>query len=117
MIILRWLVNALALLVVANVVPGFTVASLYVALIAAIILGLLNAVVKPILLILTLPINIVTLGLFTFVVNGVVIYLASTIVKGFDVATLSAAIWAAVVLWLISIVTSFALSDPVKPSV
>lgn len=112
MILLRWLINALALLIVANVVPGFTVVSLYAALVAAVILGLLNAVIRPILLILTLPINVLTLGLFTFVVNAIVIYLASTVVKGFDVANFGAAVWAAVALWLISIVTSFALSDP-----
>lgn len=114
MILLRWLINALALLIVANIVPGFTIASLYVALVAAVILGLLNAVVKPILIILTLPINILTLGLFTFVINGLVIYLASTIVKGFDIATFGAAVWAAIALWLISLVTLFALSDPVQ---
>lgn len=114
MVLLRWLINALALIIVANVVPGFTVSSLYAALIAAVILGLLNAVIRPIILLFTLPINVLTLGLFTFVVNAVVIYLASTIVKGFDVATFGAAIWAAVALWLVSLITSFAFSDPMR---
>lgn len=114
MVLLRWLINALALIIVANVVPGFTVSSLYAALIAAVILGLLNAVIRPIILLFTLPINVLTLGLFTFVVNAVVIYIASTIVKGFDVATFGAAIWAAVALWLVSLITSFAFSDPMR---
>lgn len=114
MVLLRWLINALALIMVANVVPGFTVSSLYAALIAAVILGLLNAVIRPIILLFTLPINVLTLGLFTFVVNAVVIYIASTIVKGFDVATFGAAIWAAVALWLVSLITSFAFSDPMR---
>lgn len=117
MIFLRWLINALALLIVANIVPGFTVLSLYAALVAALVLGLLNAIVRPLLLLLTLPINALTLGLFTFVINGLVIWMASTVVKGFDVATFGAAVWAAVILWLISLVTTFALADPLRPRV
>lgn len=114
MILLRWLINALALIIVANVLPGFEVSSLYAALIAAVVLGLLNAIIRPVLLVLTLPINILTLGLFTFIVNAFMIYLVATIVKGFDVATFGIAVWAAVILWLISLVTSYAFSDPEK---
>ena len=84
-ILFRWVINAVALIVVANVVPGFGVESFYNALIAALILGLVNALVRPLFFILTLPITILTLGLFTFVINAFMIWLVSTIVEGFVV--------------------------------
>ncbi|MDC1205230.1 phage holin family protein [Candidatus Pacebacteria bacterium] len=92
-IISRILVSALALLLAAYLVPGIEVESLYVAIIAAIILGILNLVVRPILIILTLPITIVTLGLFMFVINaGIFLFVASFIdgfvVNGFLIALL-----------------------------
>ena len=106
-IILRWVINALALLVVANIVPGFHVSGLYAALIAALILGLVNAVIRPILLLLTLPINILTLGLFTFVVNALMIWLVATIVKGFEVQGFVPALLAALILFVISLGTNW----------
>lgn len=105
-LLLQWLVNALALIVVANVLPGFTISSLFTALVLAVVLGVLNVIIRPILLLLTLPINILTLGLFTFIVNALVISLASTIVKGFDITSFGVAVWAAVILWFISWITA-----------
>ena len=106
-LLFRWLINAIALLIVANVVPGFHVSTFYSALIAALVLGLANAVVRPILLILTLPITIVTLGLFTFVVNALMILLVSTVVKGFTVEGFVPAFLAGLGLWAISMGTNW----------
>ncbi len=105
-LIFRWIINALAILAIASFIPGIDVASFYTALIAALVLGLVNALVRPILLILTLPVNIVTLGLFTFVVNALMVWLVSTIVKGFVVGGFSSAFLAALVLWVVSLATS-----------
>ncbi|NBS41716.1 phage holin family protein [bacterium] len=109
-LILRWLLNAIALVVVANVVPGFGVDTFYTALIAALVLGLVNALIRPILLILTLPINIMTLGLFTFVLNALMIWFASTIVKGFTVEGFVPAFLAGIILWVVSMGTNWLIT-------
>ncbi len=110
-ILFRWVLNALALLLVANIVPGFGVESLYSALIAAFVLGLVNALVRPLLFILTLPITILTLGLFTFVLNALMILLVSTMVKGFMVAGFTPALLAALLLWVISLATNWLIKQ------
>ncbi|MEI6498841.1 MAG: phage holin family protein [bacterium] len=102
MLLLRWLLNTLILLIVANIVPGVGFASFWAALIASVVIGLLNALVRPIIIILTLPINILTLGLFTFVINAVVFLIASSIVKGFEISSFGAALSAAIVYWLLT---------------
>ena len=84
-LILVWILNAVALLVVAYILPGITVASFGSALIAALVLGLLNTLVKPVLILLTLPITLVTLGLFLLVLNALVFWFAGSILKGFQV--------------------------------
>lgn len=84
-LLLIWLLNAVALLAVAYLLPGITVASFGSALIAALVLGLLNVIVKPILVFLTFPITIVTLGLFLLVINALVFWLAGSILRGFVV--------------------------------
>ncbi|MCX5590027.1 phage holin family protein [Alcaligenes endophyticus] len=101
-LLLIWILNAVALLVVAYVLPGITVASFGSALIAAILLGLLNALVKPILIVLTLPITIVTLGLFLFVLNALVFWLAGSIIKGFVVNGFWWAVLGAIIYSLVS---------------
>lgn len=104
--ILRWILSALAVFSTAWLVPGIRVANIWTALIAALVIGLLNAIVRPILLFLTLPINILTLGLFTLIVNGILFYLASSIVKGFDIANFWTAVLGAIVymvaMWIVS---------------
>lgn len=85
-IIARILLNALALLLVAYYIPGIEVANLYTAIISAVILGLLNLVVKPILILLTLPITLLTLGLFTFVINAGLFLFAASFIEGFTVS-------------------------------
>ena len=84
-LLLVWILNAISLLIVAYLLPGITVASFGSALIAALVLGLLNTLVKPVLILLTLPITVVTLGLFLLVVNALVFWFAGTILSGFRV--------------------------------
>lgn len=108
-LLIIWILNAVALLVVAYILPGITVASFGSALIAALVLGLLNALVKPVLLVLTLPITIVTLGLFLFVLNALVFWLAGSLIKGFVVqgfwwAMLGALIYSVISGFLIGLV-------------
>ncbi len=84
-ILVNWLISALAVIISSYVLPGVHVASFGIALISALVLGILNAFLKPLLVILTLPINILTLGLFTFVINTLVILLAARLVDGFEI--------------------------------
>jgi len=105
-LILRWLLNTIALFIVATVVPGFHYRSLITLAIAALILGLLNAIVRPILFLLTLPLTIVTLGLFLIVLNAVMLELTAWLVSGFRIDSFGWACVGAVVLGLISLITS-----------
>ncbi len=107
--LLRWLVSALALLLVTKLVAGFHVETFYSALIAALIVGLFNAIIRPVLIVLTLPVSIVTLGLFTFVINAVLLLLASTIVKGFTIDGFLPALMGALILWAVSTLTNWML--------
>lgn len=107
--LLTWLVTAIALMITAYIVPGFAVNSFGAALIAAIVLGLVNAIIKPLLVILTLPLTILTLGLFLFVVNGIVIWLAGAITPGFQVTGLLPALVGSIVLTLINSGLNFLL--------
>ncbi|WP_353151884.1 phage holin family protein [Pollutimonas bauzanensis] len=101
-LILVWILNAVALLVVAYILPGITVASFGSALIAALVLGLLNTLVKPLLILLTLPITIVTLGLFLLVLNALVFWFAGSVLKGFQVSGFWWALLGAFVYSLVS---------------
>lgn len=101
-LLLVWILNAVALLVVAYILPGITVASFGSALIAALVLGLLNTLVKPLLIVLTLPITIVTLGLFLLVLNALVFWFVGSILKGFQVEGFWWAVIGAIVYSLVS---------------
>lgn len=105
-LLLSWLLHALALLAVAYFVPDIHVAGLGVALIAAVVIGLVNTLIKPILLILTLPVTILTLGLFILVINGFLFWGVGHVLQGFNVATFQAGIIGAllysVLAWLLS---------------
>jgi len=85
-ILFRWVFVAVSVLAAAYFIPGIFVASFYTALVVAALWGVANLVIKPVLVLLTLPINLLTLGLFTFVINAFLFWFLSTIVKGFDVA-------------------------------
>jgi len=101
----RVLVNGIAIFIVANYISsGFAVSGVGGALAAALILGIINAIIRPILLFLTLPINLLTVGLFTFVINGLMLQLTAMVVKGVSVSGFWSAVWASI---LISIVSMF----------
>lgn len=101
-ILLRVLWNALGLLLIAKYVPGITVDSFYTAVIAAVILGLFNAILKPILVLLTLPITLLTLGLFSLVINAALFLFAASFVEGFAVASFGYALLGSLLMSLIS---------------
>lgn len=100
--ILVWILNAVALLLVAYILPGIAVASFGSALIAALVLGLLNMLVKPVLVLLTFPITIVTVGLFLIVLNALLFWFAGSILKGFQVNGFWWAVIGAILYSLIS---------------
>ena len=104
--VLRLLLNAAAVFLAANLVPGMAVSGPGAALIAGIILGFVNAVIKPILIVLTLPFTILTLGLFIFVVNAICLALVAWLVPGFTIhgflAAFAGALVVSVVSWLVS---------------
>jgi putative membrane protein len=110
-LILVWILNAVALLVVAYLLPGIAVASFGSALIAALVLGLLNMLVKPVLILLTLPITIVTLGLFLIVLNALLFWFTGSILKGFQVNGFWWAVIGAILYSIISGLLSMLLTS------
>lgn len=111
-LLLRWILNTLALFIVATIVPHFHYDSIVSLAIAALVLGLLNAIVRPILFWLTLPLTIVTLGLFLIVLNGIVLEIAAFFVPGFSIDGFGWAIVGALVLSVISLVTHRIGAEP-----
>ena len=105
-VLLVWLINAVALIAVAYLMPSISVSSFGAALVAALVLGLINAVVRPVLVLLTLPVTILTLGLFIFVLNGLLFWAVGTWLEGFNVggfwAGVLGAILFSIVSWLLS---------------
>jgi len=108
-LIARWVVNAAALLLVAYLYTGVRVDDFLAAAIAALVLGLVNAVVRPLLVLLTLPVTILTLGLFLFVINALLFWFVAEIVHGFHVTGFMAALIGSVLYSLITLVTSWLL--------
>jgi putative membrane protein len=82
-LLIKWLINSLAILIVTYIVRGIEVASPITAIVAAFVLGIINAFLRPFIILITLPVNIFTLGMFTFFINGFLFYMVSKIVKGF----------------------------------
>jgi putative membrane protein len=109
--LLRVAVNALAIVLAASVLPGIGVDGIVPALAAAVLLGLVNAFVRPVLLILTLPITLVTLGLFLLVLNGFCFWLVASLIKGFHVAGFGSALLGALVVSVVSWVVTALISD------
>lgn len=85
-ILIKWIINSLAILIVTYTVKGIEVAGPLAAIVAALVLGIINAFLRPFIILITLPINIFTLGIFTFFINGFLFYMVSKIVKGFVIA-------------------------------
>ncbi len=104
-LLIRWILNTLALFLVVTIVPGFTYRDWISLAIAAAVLGLLNAIVRPILFVLTLPITVITLGLFLLVLNAIMLELTAWLVPGFGIEGFGWAIVGALVLSLVTLVT------------
>jgi putative membrane protein len=102
-ILFVWILSAVALLITSKLVKGFEIKNFKAALVASLVIGLLNAILRPLLILLTLPINIVTLGLFTFVVNAIVLRLAAGMMSSFKIADWLTAIIGAFVLVIVQI--------------
>lgn len=103
-LIIRWFVSALSIYIIAYLLEGIYVTDFTATLIAAAILGIVNAIIKPLLIILTLPINILTLGLFTFIINGIVLKLTASLVNGFMVRGLFAAVIGSILISIVNMI-------------
>ena len=101
-ILVRWLINALAILLTTYLIPGIEVSNLGAILAAAALLGILNALIRPLFILLTLPINILTLGLFTLIINGLLLWMVSWLIKGFSIQGFWVAVLGALVISLFS---------------
>ncbi|MFA9438172.1 phage holin family protein [Uliginosibacterium sp. sgz301328] len=110
-LILRWALNAVALMLVPQIVTSITVSSFMTALLAALLIGLVNALIRPVLLILTLPITVLTLGLFALVINALMFWLVAEVISGFHVPGFWPAMWGAIVYAILTWAVNVALSD------
>ena len=111
MFLLRWFFNALAIMLVAYLVVGIRVNNFWSALITALVMGIVNAIIRPIILFFSLPINILTLGFFTLFINALMFWFVSTIVKGFYVDSFSSAFIGSLIFWLVSWITNYFLKN------
>lgn len=112
--VVRWIINAIALIITALLIKGITFHGILSPFVAALVIGVLNAIVRPFLILITLPINILTLGIFTFVVNGFIIYMTAKVVNGFTIENFWAAFVGAIFISIISFLLSFFVSDKGK---
>jgi putative membrane protein len=110
----RWLVTTAGVLVASQIVPGISAQSFGGLLVASLLLGIFNAFLRPIMLILSLPLLIVTLGLFTFVVNALLLLMVGNLVKAFYVAGFWSAFWGGVVISIVSFVANGLIGKPEK---
>ena len=108
-LILNWILSAVALLAVAHLYAGVTVTSFISALIAAAVLGLLNAVLRPILVLLTLPVTVITMGLFLFVINALMFWAAASLLTGFAVSGFVAALIGSLIYSVLQLAIDFVL--------
>lgn len=115
-LLLVWILNAMALIAVANFVPGIHVDGFAAALIAAFFLGLVNTLIRPIFLILTLPVTMITLGLFIFVINGLLFWFTGSILKGFVVDSFWNGVMGAVLYSIFSWALSAAAAQIMRKS-
>ena len=115
-IIIRWLLLAAALLLVAHLYPGVVVNSFGAAMIAAFVIGLLNTLLRPILVLLTLPVTVITLGLFLFVINALMFYFAASMLDGFHVTGFIAALIGSLIYTLCGMVIDVAMERLFKRS-
>ncbi len=114
MLLLRWILNTLILILVARLTPGIEFTSFWSALIASLVLGLLNALIRPLILLLTLPINILTLGLFTLIINALMFWIASNIVRGFNITDFTSAFFGALIYSAIVMIINYLEKPSIK---
>ena len=110
-LLINWLLSAVSLFIVAHVVPGFEVSGFLAALLAAIVVGLVNSTLGALLKIVTFPLTVLTLGVFWFVINALMLELASWLVPGFTVTGFGAAFLGAIVLALVNLLLKYLVSD------
>jgi len=103
-LIIKWLLMATSVMIAAYLIPGVTINSFFSALFVALFLGIVNILIRPVLILITLPINILTLGLFTFVINAILVLLASSVIKGFEVGGFWTAMFFSIVLSIVNYV-------------
>ena len=108
-LLVRWLLSAVALLAVAHLYSGVQVTSFTAALIAAFVIGLLNTIVRPVLVVLTLPVTVVTLGLFLFVIDAFMFWAAASVLNGFHVSGFGAALLGSLIYSVLGMVIDLAL--------
>jgi len=114
-LLLVWLINSVALLAVPYILPSISVDTFGAAIFAALLLGLVNAIIRPILVLLTLPVTLLTLGLFIFIINGLLFWLVANFVPGFHVAGFWAGVFGAIVFSIISWLLSAVLLRRPQP--
>ena len=108
---IRWLILTLAIILASYLIPGIRVTGFFSALFTAAILGILNVLFRPILLVLTLPINLLTLGLFTFVINALMLMMASGVVSGFAVESFWSALFGSLVISAVNWISNRFIND------
>ena len=109
--LVRWMINALAIFIVAHIIKGIEVSSTPVVLVVALVVGIINAFLRPFIILITLPINILTLGLFTLFINGALFYLVSKIVQGFVITGFWPAFWGYILFSIISSLLSLLIVE------
>ena len=101
-LLLNWVLSALAVFIVSRIVPGFVVTGFLAALIAALVIGLINATLGLVVKVITFPLTVLTLGIFWLIINAIMLELASVFVPGFHIQSFGAAFWGAIVLSLVN---------------
>lgn len=110
-LLLRWVINAVGIAFASYIIRGIEVQGPRSIFVAAAVLGIFNALLRPLLLVLTLPINILTLGLFTLILNGLMLWLVGTVVKGFEVHGFLPAVAGALIISVISFMANLLIND------
>jgi len=110
-LLIKWIINSFAILIVTYIVKGIEVASPVIVIVAAFVLGIINAFLRPLIILITLPINIFTFGLFTFFINGFLFYMVSKIVKGFVITGFWPAFFGALLFSAISFLLSLLVNE------
>jgi len=113
-LLIRWIIMTVAVLIAASAIRGFHIDSPVVAFVAAVILSLLNAFVRPVLILLTLPINILTLGLFILIINGLLVFAVAGLLNGFTISGFGAAFLGALVISIVSTLLNMIVGEPKK---